>query len=107
MKNKRAGFIQIPILIAIVVGIFVVGGVGYVEVRQYKNQSQQNNQQRTVLDQNNKATTTQQHSVTQDKTQSRSPKQDMMNTVPTKRVILSNSEIIKRVKPATVYIETT
>ncbi|MFA5934305.1 MAG: trypsin-like peptidase domain-containing protein [Candidatus Paceibacterota bacterium] len=37
MKNKQKGFIQIPILVAIIVGIFVIGGVGYVGVEQYQN----------------------------------------------------------------------
>ena len=35
MKNQR-GFIQIPILIAIIVGVLVVGGAGYVGVKQIK-----------------------------------------------------------------------
>ncbi len=35
MKNQK-GFIQIPILIAIVVGIFAIGVAGYIGVRQYK-----------------------------------------------------------------------
>lgn len=35
MKNQK-GFIQIPLLIAIVIGVIVVGGVSYVGVRQYQ-----------------------------------------------------------------------
>lgn len=34
--NLQEGFIQIPILIAIIVGIVVVGGAGYVGVKQYQ-----------------------------------------------------------------------
>ena len=36
--NSQKGFIQIPILIAIIVGLFVVGGAGYVGVKQYQSQ---------------------------------------------------------------------
>ncbi len=36
MKNQR-GFIQIPILIAIIIGVLAIGGVGYVGVKQYQN----------------------------------------------------------------------
>ena len=35
--NNRKGFVQIPILIAIIVGILVLGGSGYFGVRQYLN----------------------------------------------------------------------
>src|SRR3989338_990621 len=36
MKNIK-GFIQIPLLIAIIAGVLVVGGGGYLGVKQYKN----------------------------------------------------------------------
>ena len=39
--------------------------------------------------------------------QSSAPKQEVVNPSPAKRVALSNADIIKKVKPATVYIETT
>lgn len=74
-NNNLRGFIQIPILIAIIIGVFVVGGVGYVGVRQY-----QNNKTKLM--------------------------HEDINTVKTKRVALSNSEIVDQVKPATVFIET-
>jgi type II secretory pathway pseudopilin PulG len=35
--NSQKGFIQIPILIAIIIGVVVVGGAGYVGVKQYQN----------------------------------------------------------------------
>lgn len=35
--NMQRGFVQIPILIAIVVGVLVLGGVSYVGVQQYQN----------------------------------------------------------------------
>ena len=37
MKTQK-GFIQIPLLIAIVAGVLVVGGVGYISVKQYQDQ---------------------------------------------------------------------
>ena len=36
MKNQR-GFIQIPILIAIIVGVLAIGGAGYVGIKKYQN----------------------------------------------------------------------
>src|SRR3989338_10985426 len=36
MKNQRV-FIQIPILIAIIVGVFAIGGAGYVGIKKYQN----------------------------------------------------------------------
>lgn len=36
-KINQRGFIQIPILIAIIVGLLVVGGAGYFSVKQYQN----------------------------------------------------------------------
>lgn len=37
LYKKQQGFIQIPILIAIIAGILIVGGGGYLGVEQYKN----------------------------------------------------------------------
>jgi len=70
MKNQK-GFTQIPILIAIIIGVIVVGGVGYVGIQKFQSQ-------KTELGQG-------------------------MLSRPT---TLSNSEIVNRIKPATVYIET-
>lgn len=36
-NNNLKGFIQIPLLIAVIVGILVMGGIGYVGVKQYQN----------------------------------------------------------------------
>lgn len=41
MQNNSKGFIQIPLLIAIIVGVLVIGGGGYFGVEQYKNYQQQ------------------------------------------------------------------
>src|SRR3989344_3210469 len=70
MKNQK-GFTQIPILIAIIIGVIVVGGVGYVGIQKFQSQ-------KTELGQG-------------------------MLSRPT---TLSNSEIVNRINPATVYIET-
>ncbi len=35
--QNQNGFIKIPILVAVIVGLFVVGGVGYLGLNQYKN----------------------------------------------------------------------
>ncbi len=89
--NSQRGFIQIPILIAIIVSVVVVGGAGYVGVKQYQNQKIKNPQE-TLQQQESSPTSTQ--------------KQETPSPVPAKRTILSNTQIISKVKPATVFIET-
>lgn len=74
-NNNLRGFIQIPILIAIILGVIVVGGAGYFGFKQY-----QSNKTKSI--------------------------HENISTTQTKRVALSNSEIVDQVKPATVFIET-
>lgn len=115
MKNQR-GFIQIPILIAIIAGILVLSGAGYVGVKQYQNHRTE------IAKESNQATSTLEISEVErlrqeveqlknqqssSQTQSSAPKQEVVNPAPAKRVVLSNADIIKKIKPATVYIETT
>lgn len=119
MKNQK-GFIQIPLLIAIIAGVLVLGGGGYISVKQYQNH------QTEIAKENNQATSTselseverlrqeveqlkQQQSSpkTQSSTPVPTPKQEVVNPAPAKRIALSNSDIIKKIKPAAVYIETT
>ena len=128
---SRRGFIQIPILIAIIVGVLVVGGAGYIGVKQISKSSSRNTPQQpeNVVTQDNQATSTptstpeiseveklrqeveelkkQQLSSSKPQAQPPAPKKEVINAVPIKRTTLSNAEIIKRVKPATVFIETT
>ncbi len=47
-KIKQKGFIQIPILIAIIVGVLVLGGAGYFGVKQYQNYQAKNIEQERV-----------------------------------------------------------
>lgn len=42
-KINRKGFIQIPILIAIIIGLLAVGGAGYFGIKQYQNYQNKNN----------------------------------------------------------------
>ena len=99
MKNQR-GFIQIPILIAIIAGVLVFGGASYVGVKQY-----QNHQVNIALGDVSKGNT--ESTSTPEISEVEKPKQEIVNTAPAKGVALSNANIIKKVKPATVYIETT
>lgn len=39
--KKQNGFIQIPLLVAIIAGVLVLGGVGYFGVKQYHNYQNQ------------------------------------------------------------------
>ena len=115
MKNQR-GFIQIPILFAIIAGVLVLSGAGYVGVKQYQNHKTE------IAKENNQATSTPELSEVEklkqeveqlkkqqspSQTQSSAPRQEIVSTAPAKGVALSNANIIKKVKPATVYIETT
>ena len=109
MKNQR-GFIQIPILIAIIVGVLVVGGAGYVGVKQYQSH-QLKNPYNEVARENNQSTSTPELSEVEklrqeveqlknqrlsSQAQSSAPKQEVVNPSPAKRVALSNADIIKR-----------
>lgn len=69
--NSQKGFIQIPILVAIIIGVIVVGGVGYVGIQKFRGQ-----------------------------------KTELGQGILSRQTTLSNSEIINRIKPATVYVET-
>jgi hypothetical protein len=58
--NSQKGFIQIPVLIAIIVSVIVVGGAGYVGVKQYQSHQTSNTEQpENGIAQNGQATTTQ------------------------------------------------
>src|SRR3989344_3774873 len=124
MKNQK-GFIQIPILIAIIIGVIVVGGAGYVGVQQYQNHQTEKPRQETVAQSSQETSTPtstpeiseieklrqevenlrkQQFSPKQTQVPSSFIKQTVANTSP-KLGALTNAEIINRVKPATVYIQ--
>src|SRR3989344_4511568 len=117
----QRGFIQIPFLIAIIF-VAVLGGGAYVAYEVAK-PSQNVSLNTPEVDQ---ATSTQETSeieklkkevsdlrkLSSSKTQTVEspsvPKKQVVETPPVKKgVALSNAEIIKRVKPATVFIETT
>lgn len=121
MKFQK-GFIQISILIVIAVGVIAIGGTGYVVVGQYQKHKKEDNiqQQKSAVAQKEQATSTttniqelseieklRQEVETLKKQRTSSPKPQLVSTTLAKRIVLSNSEIIKKAKPATVYIETT
>lgn len=103
MKSRK-GFIQIPLLIAIIVGVLVLGGGGYFGVKQYQNyradelsevaklrQEVEELKNQSLQNQNKVVATT---------------KEIVSVTTTGKRVVLTNAQIIAEIKPATVYIET-
>ena len=49
MKNQK-GFIQIPLLIAIISGVLILGGAGYFGVKQYQKYKNEANIQQKVLE---------------------------------------------------------
>ena len=111
MKNQR-GFIQIPILIAIIAGVLVLSGAGYVGVKQYQNHKTE------IAKEDNQATSTPELSeieklrqeVDELKKQQSSPNSQTTSvkkeTPASSAGTLTNAQIISRIKPATVYIET-
>jgi len=57
--NRQKGFIQIPILIAVIVGVLVVGGASfYVGVQQYQNYQAEKIQQQEIATENEQTTKT-------------------------------------------------
>src|SRR3989338_47668 len=50
MKNQK-GFIQIPLLIAIISGVLILGGAGYFGVKQYQKYKNEANIQQKALEQ--------------------------------------------------------
>ena len=57
MKNKQ-GFIQIPLLIAIIAGILVVGGAGYIVTKRVNNPEQVIPSEEVLKNNNKESTTT-------------------------------------------------
>src|SRR3989338_6838358 len=53
MKNQK-GFIQIPLLIAIIAGVLVLGGGGYFGVKQYQNYQAEKVEERRLAQETDK-----------------------------------------------------
>lgn len=102
-ENKELkGFIQIPILIAIIIGILVVGSGGYFGFTQYKNyQTQKIEKEKQQTDEQIK----QDEEFGKLKEEIESLKKQQESTVAGDDD-LTNAEIIAKIKPAVVYIET-
>lgn len=119
--NNRKGFAQISLLIAIIAGILGVSSASYVGMKQYQTY-QVKDHSNDITKQNTQSTTTPELSEVEklrqeveqlkkqqslsSQSQSSVAKQEIVSSTPAKRVALSNVNIIKKVKPATVYIET-
>lgn len=117
----KKGFIQIPLLIIIIAGFTIITGAGYFGIRKYSNHSVQNKKE-IISEINKKATSTPELSEVEklrkevDELKNQKPfqsqiqsiivKQKTINATATKQIALSNADIIKRVKLATVFIET-
>jgi len=112
MKNQK-GFIQIPILIAIIVGVLVLGGGGYLGIKQY-----QSHQAENPSESDKQATTTSELSeieklrqevdkLKEQQSPSSTQSTFIKNDAPTFSAgTLTNAEIISQIKSATVYIKT-
>lgn len=62
MKNQR-GFIQIPLLVAIIAGVLVVGGGGYLGIKQYKNYQAEKTEKEKLSQEKEKQTQEQQKAL--------------------------------------------
>lgn len=93
---NQKGFVQIPLLVIFVIAVVVIGGAGYLGIRQYQSYRAQNNPQQ-IISETNKATSTsklsysdvdklkqeieelkKQQSSSQSQTQSLVPKQEVL-----------------------------
>jgi S1-C subfamily serine protease len=111
MKNKK-GFIQIPILIAIIAGVLAIGSAGYFGVRQYQNYQVERTEREKVTQEKERVVQEEQQQRDSEveklkgeleglkKQQTEKAQQQSTNSE------LTNAGIIKKVKPAVVYIET-
>ncbi len=117
--NKK-GLIQIPLLIVIIAGLTAIAGVGYFVIRQHSNRSVQNKKEVTsevsITASTSKLSKIEKLGKEVDELKNKKYPQsarrsldDIFNEVknePVKQVALSHADIIKRIKPATVFIET-
>ncbi|MDO8554959.1 MAG: trypsin-like peptidase domain-containing protein [bacterium] len=115
MKTQK-GFIQIPILIAIIAGVLVLGGDGYLGVKQYQNRQIVNpkneNRQITTTPDISEVEKLRQEVEELKKQSAQNQNKVSVNTKDTavistgKKNGLTNAQIITKIKPATVYIKT-
>lgn len=115
MSNQK-GFIQIPILIAIIAGVLVLGGMGYFGLKHYQSRQIEN----PKIEKNQSTTTPElseveklrqeveelkkQSAQNQDKVSATTKDVAVISTG--KKSVLTNAQIISKIKPATVYIRT-
>lgn len=115
MKNQK-GFIQLPILTAIIAGVLVVGGGGYLGVKQYQKYQAEKIQQESVAQKEEEKVQDEEQQrdseveklkeeVEKLKKQQTEKDRSPIQQQPTNSE-LSNATIIKKIKPAVVYIET-
>lgn len=104
--DNQKGFIQIPLLIAIIAGVLALGGGGYLGYTQFKNyRIQQLEKERQAQEQQRVLEETKQE-IERLKTENISTKSQLRKIQEASLKKLSNKEIITKVKPAVVYIET-
>lgn len=121
--SSQKGFIQIPILIAIVIGVIVVGGASYIGIWQYQSHQTNNTQrQENTVAHNEQTTSTQDVSEVEKlrqevkelekqqlfspkpQTQSPASKKEVIDTTPINK-ILDAKQIFQKVSPGVVFIE--
>lgn len=109
MKEKinQKGFIQIPILVAIIMGVLVLSGASYVGIKQYqksggyqKTNTSEVEKLKQEIEELKKTTLQNQNKLAVIK------KENTSVTATEKKVILTNAQIIAKIRPAIVYIET-
>lgn len=114
INRSKHGFIQIPILVAIIVGVFVVGGAGYVGVKQYQSHQQAQKAIEEAKPQNEQTTSNEQseveklrQEVNELKKQQKSPTTpktkgltlDELNAPPAKTTPQSSASTVNKSKP--------
>ena len=101
MKNQN-GFIQIPILAAIIVGVLVLGGGGYFGVKQYQNYQAKKIEKEKVAQNEQKQKESEVENL---KKEVEGLKKEQAKSAQLAQGELTNAAIIKAVKSAVVYVE--
>jgi len=114
-KNQK-GFIQIPLLIAIIAGVLVLGSVGYFGVKKYKNylniKPKNDNNQSTTTPELSEVEKLRQEveelkkQSLQNQNKASATIKDIAAISTGKKSVLTNAQIISKIKPAIVYIKT-
>lgn len=116
---KKNGFIQIPLLLVIVAGFIILGGGSYFGIKQYQkieqqkaqdsqpsNNAQTNNSELSEVEKLRQEVEELKKQSSENKNKVSTISKDITSIPAAQKSVLSNAQIISKIKPATVYIRT-